>query len=47
MNAHIAIELSRIVMHVLGDVPPSVPPRGVPLVSVLKTKETQNNAGVL
>ena len=38
MNAHIAIKLVRVVVHVLGDAPPSVPPRDVPLASVLKSK---------
>ena len=45
MNTHIASKLVRVMIHVLGDVPPSVPPRGVPLASVLRstkrrTKET-------
>ena len=38
MNAHVATKLSGLVMHVLGDVPPSVPRRNVPLLSVLRSK---------
>ena len=38
-NREIAIMLSRIVIHVLTDVPPSVPQRGEPLVSVLTSRK--------
>ena len=38
MNTLIAVNLSRVVIHVLGYAPPSMPPRGVPLLSVLKCK---------
>ena len=38
-NLEIAIKLSRAVMHVLTDVPPSVPQRGEPLVSVLTSRK--------
>ena len=37
-NREIAIRLSRIVMHVLTDTPPSVPRRGEPMVFVLKSR---------
>ena len=37
-NLEIATGLSRIVMHVLGDTPPSVPPRGEPVVCVLTSR---------
>ena len=38
MNTHIAVKSSRLVMHVLRDAPPSVHPRGVLLVFVLRSK---------
>ena len=38
-NVYFAIKLRRMVMHVLSDVPPSVPPRSAPLVSVLSSRE--------
>ena len=38
-NVEIAIKLSRVVMHVLTDVPPSVPPRDEPLVFVFTSRE--------
>ena len=38
-NREIAIMLSRIVIHVLRDMPPSVPPRGEAMVSVLTSRE--------
>ena len=37
-NAEIATKLFRVVMDVLVDVPPAVPQRGAPLVSVLRTR---------
>ena len=37
-NREIAIRLSWIVMHVLTDAPPSVPPRGEPMVFVLESR---------
>ena len=39
MNAHIATKLSGLVMQVLRATPPSLPRRGVPLPSVLGSKE--------
>ena len=39
MDIEIATKLSRVVIHALRDTPPSVPQRGEPLVSVLKSKE--------
>ena len=38
MNQHIAIKLTRMMIEVLRDKPPVIPPRGVPLPSVLTTK---------
>ena len=38
-NVEIAIKLSRVAMHVLNDVLPSVPQRGQPLVSVLRSRK--------
>ena len=38
-NLEIAIRLSRTMIHVLTDVPPSVPQRGEPLVSVLTSRK--------
>ena len=38
-NVEIATRLSRVVMHVLSDVPPSVPLRRAPLASVLACRE--------
>ena len=38
-NTDIAIKVSRVVIHVLSDVPPSVPQREEPLVSVLTSRE--------
>ena len=38
-NLEVATGLSRIVMHVLRDTPPSVPPRGEPMVFVLKSRK--------
>ena len=35
----VATGLSRILMHVLTDAPPSVPPRGEPVVSVLTSRK--------
>ena len=40
-DIEIATKLARIVMHVLLDVPPPVPPRGEPLVSILSSRERQ------
>ena len=40
-NLEIATKLSRIAMHVLSDVPPSVPQRGEPLVSILTSRKRQ------
>ena len=37
-NSEIATGLSRIVLHVLEDAPPSVPPRGEPMVCVLTSR---------
>ena len=39
MNEHIATKLIRMMVHVLGSDPPSVPPRGVQLPSVLTFKK--------
>ena len=38
-NVEVATRLSRVVVHVLSDVPPSVPQRGAPLVSVLASRQ--------
>ena len=38
MNNHIAVNLFRVVMHLLGDTFPSVPPRGVPSTFVLRSR---------
>ena len=38
-NLGIVTGLSRIVAHVLGDTPPSVPPRGEPIVFVLTSRK--------
>ena len=38
-NVEIAIMLSRVVVHVLSDVPPPVPKRGAPLVSALTSRK--------
>ena len=38
-DTEITIKLSRVVIHVLSDVPPSVPQREEPLVSVLTSRE--------
>ena len=38
-NVEIAIRLSRVVMHVLSDVRPSVPTRGAPLASALTSRK--------
>ena len=35
--------MSRVVIHVLTDVPPSVPNRGVPLVSTLTSRKLRPN----
>ena len=45
MNIEIATKLSRVVIHALRDTPPSVPQRGEPLVSVLRTKELKPKWG--
>ena len=42
-NVGIAIKLSRVVIHVLTDVPPSVPNRGDPLVSALTSRKLRPN----
>ena len=39
MNEHIATKLSRLVSRVLSDISPSVPQRGVPLPSVLRSRK--------
>ena len=46
IDVHIAIEMPRAVIHVLVGVPPSVPPSGVPLVSVLRSMGVQASNGV-
>ena len=38
MKTHIAIQFSRLIICVLGDVPPSMPPRGGSLASVFVAK---------
>lgn len=38
-NTEFAIKLSRVVIHVLSDAPPSVPQRGEPLVSALRSRK--------
>ena len=38
-NAEIAVKLSTVFVHVLTDVPPVVPKRGEPLVSILRSRE--------
>ena len=38
-NREIAIKLSRVVMHGLSDMPPSVPPRGEPMVFALTSRK--------
>ena len=39
MNTHVAINLTKLMTHVLGDAPPSVPPRCVSLPSVLTARK--------
>ena len=41
-NVDIATKFSRIAIHVLSDVRPSVPQRGEPLVSVLRSRELKS-----
>ena len=38
-NSQVAIRLCRIIIHVLGDAPPSVPQRGEPLVFIFRIRE--------
>ena len=42
-KVEIAITLCTVVMHVLADVPPSVPNRGAPLVSALTSRKLRPN----
>ena len=45
MDVHIAIKSARAVVHVLVGVPPSVPPRSVPLVSVVRSSRFKPQRG--